>query len=75
MIVVTALFPLRVINSLPFDSKILKIGDKMWSYWVNIKMSAEKWAASCIPLLNTHLSTFHFLWEMKQIKLKAYIKY
>jgi hypothetical protein len=29
MIVLTALNPLRVINSLPFDTKIFKIGEKM----------------------------------------------
>jgi hypothetical protein len=43
MIVMIALFPLIIIDSLPFGTKILKIGEKMlelWSSWV-LKMSGE----------------------------------
>jgi hypothetical protein len=33
MIVMTALKPLRVIISLPFGTKIMKIGGKVLEYW------------------------------------------
>jgi hypothetical protein len=40
-------------------------------------MSAEKLAASCIPLLNIYIYIifYFFLREMKVIELKSYTKY
>jgi hypothetical protein len=40
--------------------KILKIGEKCWSYGVHVKMSAEKWRASCIPFLDTNVYMYQF---------------